>query len=96
MAGINTDPLSSRSSALTNPEAVANIHSEMLSKVKMGIQQILSMKMKLEPELVIARAQGQDVSEKLITMRNLRLQEICLKDQARRLEERIKLLSVPS
>ena len=68
------------------------MYSESLARVKGGIQQIASMKMQLEPELIRKQALGEDVQDLLKAKKNLRLQELCLADQEQRLQERIVCL----
>jgi hypothetical protein len=73
----------------TDSQAVAAIHGQMLQKVRLGIQQITGMQIKVEPELAKVLAEGQDATKLQEARRNLNLQRMCLMDQARRLEERM-------
>ncbi len=75
-----------------NPEAKIHIHSDMLARVQDGIQQITSRKVGLETELILAESQGRDTTELTKIKRNLRLQELCLVDQEKRLKGRIECL----
>ena len=75
-------------------EGKIQMYSESLARVKGGIQQITSMKMQLEPELIRKQAIGEDAQDLLKAKKNLRLQELCLTDQEQRLQDRITCLQI--
>ncbi len=93
-----------------SPEAGIRMHSEWLVQVRMALQEISSGKDKLLPELQRhealmvemrsdhpeLKAQIRVVAELRQSKKDLRMKELCLREQAKRLEERILSLQTGS
>jgi hypothetical protein len=73
-------------------EGKLEMYSESLMRVRGGLQKLDDMKQKIAPELTKRRACGEDTKDILRAQYNIRLQELCLGDQEKRLQERIECL----
>jgi hypothetical protein len=68
----------------------------MLTRVRGAQSQIPSNYARLDKAIEDARARGMDVRGLMQKRKNLRMQELCLRDQERRLQEVIKSLQTGS
>ena len=75
-----------------NPADQTRMHGAMLARVGEAKQQISTALDRIAPELEGRMKAGQDIRELTQTRKRLHLQELCLIDQERRLQERISFL----
>jgi len=72
------------------------MHGAMLQRVQAAEQDVAQRQASLLQQLERKAALGLVTKEDMTARKNLRLQELCLKDQERRLQERIEFLRTGS
>lgn len=77
-------------------EGQIEMHNAMLQKVLAALQSVADHQSTLLHQLERKAALGLVTKEDITARKNLRLQELCLKDQERRLQERILCLQTGS
>ena len=79
-----------------SPADQVRMHSTLLARVGEAKQQIASALERIAPEIDSRMKAGQDIRELAQTRKRLHLQELCMIDQERRLQERISFLQISS